>query len=145
MNEPGADKGSADKGSADKRSADQKSVQGPLEQKARVLFDDSVEGLDAETLSKLNQGRQRALAELGRPAMPGRWLQWVPATGVVAAALVTVIIVRGPGGVEPLEVPVGTAADFEILLGEDSLEMLEELEFYAWMEDADLEPGGNAG
>ena len=130
MNEPGADRGSA---------------HDPFEQKARTLFDDSVEGLDAETLSNLNQGRQRALAELGRPAMPGQWLRWVPATGVVAAALVTVIIVRGPGSVEPLVAPVGTAADFEILLGEDSLEMLEELEFYAWMEDADLEPGGNAG
>lgn len=135
MNEPGTDKGSADKGSA----------RGPFEQKARSLFDDSVEGLDAKTLSKLNQGRQRALAELGRSGMPGQWLQWVPATGVVAAALVTVIIVRGPGSVEPPVAPVGTAADFEILLGEDSLEMLEELEFYAWMEDADLEPGGNAG
>ena len=145
MNEPGANEGSADKRSSDNRSSDNRSSQGPFEQKARALFDDSVEGLDAETLSKLNQGRQRALAELGRPARPGQWLQWIPATGVVAAALVTVIIVRGPGGVEPLEVPVGTAADFEILLGEDSLEMLEELEFYAWMEDADLEPGGNAG
>ena len=117
----------------------------PLQQKARALFDDSVEGLDAETLSKLNQGRQRALAELGRPAMPGQWLRWIPATGVVAAALVTVIVVRGPGDGEPLAVPIDTAADFEILIGEDSLEMLEELEFYAWIEDADLEPGGNAG
>ena len=140
MNEPGTGKGSTGKGSAD-----QGSTHGPFEQKARALFDNSVEGLDAETLSQLNQRRQRALAGLGRPAMPGQWLQWVPATGVVAAALVTVIIVRGPGSVEPLEVPVSTAADFEILLGEDSLEMLEELEFYAWMEDADLEPGGNAG
>ena len=77
--------------------------------------------------------------------MPGQWIRWVPATGVVAAALVTVIIVRGPADVEPPAVPVSTAADFEILLGEDSLEMLEELEFYAWIEDADLESGGNAG
>lgn len=130
MNEPGAD---------------EQSEQRRFEQAAKTLFDDSVEGLDAETLSKLNRRRQRALAELGRPAMPGQWLRWLPATGVVAAALLTVVIVRGPAGVEPVVVPVNTAAEFEILLGEDSLEMLEELEFYAWIEDADLEPDGNAG
>jgi hypothetical protein len=32
-----------------------------LQARARALFDDSVERLDAETLSRLNQGRQRAL------------------------------------------------------------------------------------
>ena len=36
--------------------------------------------------------------------------------------------------------PQASAADFEILLTEDSLEMLEDLEFYSWIEledDAD--------
>ena len=46
--------------------------------KAKTLFDESVAGLDGETRSRLNRGRQRALAELeqARPA----WMQWAPAS-----------------------------------------------------------------
>jgi hypothetical protein len=39
-------------------------------------------------------------------------------------------------------VPTSTATDFEILLNEDNLEMLEELEFYSWL---DLDAGANVG
>ena len=116
-----------------------------LEQAAKALFDDSVDRLDAATLSKLNQSRQRALEQLERGKAPGQWVRWVPATGVVAAAIVTVVIMRGPDGVDPVVAPVNTAADFEILLGEDSLDMLEELEFYAWIDEVGLEEVGNAG
>ena len=38
-----------------------------------------------------------------------------------------------------------SAADFEILLSEDSLDMLEDLEFYSWIDTANLEPGGDVG
>ena len=113
-------------------------------ERAGRLFDESVERLDGNALSRLNQGRQAALAELGsgRPAL--RRTRWLPATGVVAAALVTVVIMRGPGEVGFVEEPV-TATDFEILLDEQSLEMLEELEFYSWLEGQDLDAGDNVG
>ena len=109
---------------------------------AKALFDESVDKLDAATLSRLNQGRHRALAELDRETSgAGVWLRWVPVTGVAAAALVTVMIINGQA---PVEQPV-TASDFEMLLEEDSLEMLDELEFYTWLELADAEAGGNVG
>ena len=93
----------------------------------KELFDESVEELDAATLSRLNQGRQRALAEL--QAGPSPWVRWAPAAGVTAAVVVAVMIaLPQQGGVEALPASV---ADMEILLGEDSIEMLEELEFYA--------------
>ena len=111
-------------------------------QQAKELFDESVDRLDAATLSRLNQGRQRALAELDREASElGVWLRWVPVTGVAAAALVAVMVMNGQG---PGEQPV-TASDFEMLLEEDSLEMLDELEFYTWLELADAEVNGNVG
>ena len=98
--------------------------------------------IGAATLSRLNQGRQRALAELDREASGlGVWLRWVPVTGVAAAALVAVMVMNGQG---PGEQPV-TASDFEMLLEEDSLEMLDELEFYTWLELADAEVNGNVG
>lgn len=99
-------------------------------QEARTLFDGSVERLDASTLSTLNQGRHRALAEAN--AQPRQLLRWVPAAGMAAAAVLAVMVVLpDPVVVEPMPAAV---SDMEILLGEDSIEMLEDLEFYAWIE-----------
>lgn len=97
---------------------------------AKARFDESVEGLDAATLSTLNRSRHRALEEAGRhnPAV----LRWVPVTGVAVAVLVGVMVMQPePVAVDPL--PAGVD-DMEILLGEESIEMLENLEFYAWID-----------
>ncbi len=94
---------------------------------AKALFDDSVDGLDAATLSTLNRSRHRALEAAGghHPAL----LRWVPVTGAAVAVLVAVMVIEpGPASVDTL--PAGVD-DMEILLGEDSIEMLEDLEFYA--------------
>ena len=100
-------------------------------QDAKTLFDDSVEELDGATLSTLNQGRHRALAEL--QAQPAPWLRWAPAAGMATAALVVaMIIVPEPTEVDML--PATAVTDMDILLGEDSIEMLEDLEFYAWLD-----------
>jgi hypothetical protein len=114
---------------------------------AKGCFDESVSGLDAETQSRLNRGRQVALAELGR-AKPV-WVRWAPATGVAAAAVVAVVMWTGYPVPEEAVVPA-VGADMEILLTEDSLEMLEDLEFYSWIEfeedtDSPGEPQNNVG
>ncbi|MGA8205567.1 MAG: hypothetical protein WB812_13675 [Woeseiaceae bacterium] len=113
--------------------------------RAQRLFDDSVNRLDAATLSRLNRGRQRALAELGAAgAARGHWMRWVPATGVAAAALATVMMMnaRPPDVVQE---PV-SAADFEMLLDDDDeLEMLEDLEFYSWLDLAGPSAGDDVG
>jgi len=105
--------------------------------KAKQLFDESVEGLDGETRSRLNRGRQAALNELtaGRSV----WVQWAPAAGVAAAAVVAIVLWTGNPPVDELT-PEASATDFEILLAEDSFEMLEDLEFYSWIDlDEDAE------
>ncbi len=97
---------------------------------AKASFDESVEQLDAATLSRLNRARHTALAEVHRPTR--QWSHWIPATGVAAAVLVAVMVLQNPAGIdEPLPAAV---ADLEILLGEDSIEMLEDLEFYSWLD-----------
>jgi len=102
-------------------------------QEAKVLFDASVGELDAATLSTLNRARHRALEEARSPR--GALLRWVPAAGVAAAVLVAVMVtLPGPGRVEVMP---STVADMEILLGEDSLEMFEELEFYSVLDVMD--------
>jgi hypothetical protein len=111
---------------------------------ARRLFDDSVERLDAAALSRLNQGRHRALEELENgPAAFGHWIRWLPATGIAAAALIAVMLTGNPApdvGDEPV-----SASDFEMLLEEDSLEMLEDLEFYSWLELSGADTNENVG
>jgi hypothetical protein len=109
---------------------------------AKQAFDDSVERLDAAALSQLNQGRHAALEKLASGRSRAAWMRWVPAGGVAAAALLTMIMMRGP---EIESMPIEVVSDFEILLEGESLEMFEDLEFYSWMDDAELNAGGNVG
>ena len=111
---------------------------------AKALFDDSVERLDAATLSRLNQGRQKALEEVRAAGPAGQWARWVPAGGVAAAAVLAVFVWQGVP-VEHSAPAANSAADFEIMLSEDSLDMLEDLEFYSWIDTANLDSGSDVG
>jgi hypothetical protein len=116
-------------------------------ERAKQHFDESVASLDGETRSRLNRGRQAALAEI---ASGGRaWIDWAPAAGVTAAALVAVVMWTGSPPTDEL-MPSNASTDIEILFTEDSFEMLEDLEFYSWIEldeetDETLQPGGHVG
>ena len=109
--------------------------------RAKTRFDESVDGLDGETRSRLNRSRQRALAEATTGGV--RWMQWAPAGGLAAAAVVAVVVFTGNPQFEELATP-DVATDMEILLTEDSLEMIEDLEFYSWI-DFDAEAIDNEG
>ncbi len=109
---------------------------------AKDSFDDSVERLDAAALSRLNQGRHAALEQLAKGNSKAAWMRWLPVGGVAAAALVSIIVMRAP---EIESMPIEVASDFEILLQGESLEMFEDLEFYSWMDDVELDAGGNVG
>ncbi len=101
--------------------------------KAKGLFDESVQRLDAATLSRLNRGRQMALDQAGGHRVGIRWTQWVPATGVAAATVFAVVLWTGNRPIDDLT-PPAQATDFEIILEGDDFEMLENLEFYSWIE-----------
>jgi hypothetical protein len=105
-------------------------------EKASKLFDDSVEGLDAETCSALNRNRQAALNVLDARRVPR--MTWLPAAGVAVAGVAALMLWTASPPPEQQVAPVAT--DMEILLNEDSLEMLEDLEFYSWM-DLEAESG----
>lgn len=107
-----------------------------FEKRMKQTFDESVDRLDAATLSKLNRGRHTALAELERPRR--QWSIWMPATGAAAAVLVAVLVLQSPGVIDDVD-GVTSVTDMEILLGEDSIEMLEDLEFYSWIDIAESE------
>lgn len=105
-------------------------------ERCRELFNESVEELDAATLSRLNRSRNAAVDSARGKRSGLRWTTWVPATGVAAAAAVAVVVITGNDpGLAPVQ--PAPAADLELLLEGDDLEMLEDLEFYSWI---DLEP-----
>lgn len=114
---------------------------------AKACFDESVERLDAETLSRLNRARRAALAARGGRSLPA-WRGLLPATGVAAAvAMAALLLLRAPDpATMPVTLPVDNSVDnpadvADLLFGEDNLEMLEDLEFYIWMDEVD---GGRA-
>lgn len=118
-----------------------------LEERTKLLFDESVSSLDAQTRSKLTRARYRALEELETSKAAGWRPQWIPA-GVVAAGVLTVIMLwQGQPAVSPETQTFDVAAvnDLEILLGDEDLDMLQELEFYAWLdEQAEIAPADSA-
>lgn len=105
----------------------------------------SADELDAATLSRLNRARQKALDEMPRERGNGiGW--WVPAGVTALVAMVAIGVWQAGGPVEgPTEIAPLTAdevTDFDILLEEGGLEMLEDLEFFAWLSETDMETAG---
>lgn len=110
---------------------------------ARSRFDDSVQSLDAATLSRLNQNRQQALERAARSPLSPTAAWWLPASGITAAALVAVVLWTGTDSVVEMT-PPSVASDLEIILEVDDFEMLEDLEFYSWI-DLDEQGDGHVG
>ena len=121
-----------------------------VEQAGRMLRD-GAQALDASTRSRLNRNRQKALLELRERSPMRRWIadQWVPAVGAAMVALLVAglwfgVGMQTPGELNSRQITVspansGDLSDLDVLLADESLEMIEELEFYLWM-DAELTP-----
>jgi len=104
-----------------------------LETRARDLLNDSVDHLDARTRSKLTQARHAALQELQRPHAALR-RRWIPATSMAAAAVLAVLISFSLTGRAPSGSNALLPEDFELLADAESLEMMQDMEFYAWLD-----------
>ena len=115
-----------------------------LERHARNVFQASVDGLDAVTLSRLNRSRQQALdAAAGRRHTGWRWTAWAPAGALAASVLAAVLMLRAPsenGAPAQVAATAGSADaqqdPLELLAAGEDLELATEadLEFYAWVE-----------
>jgi hypothetical protein len=114
---------------SDKRTADQQA----FEERTRSLFKASVESLDGRTQSKLTQARHAALEELN-PTRSRAWGRgWAALAGVTAATVMAVWIGYanlGSPASETSELPLD---DFDIVAEAPNLELLEDVEFYAWI------------
>jgi hypothetical protein len=121
-----------------------------LERRAQEAFKDSVDGLDSDTLSRLNRSRQLALAAAaGRDRTGWRWKVWAPAGALAAGALAAALLLQSPTrtGLPAPVAATATSTDvqqdpLELLTAGEDLDLAAEadLEFYAWVE---LETAGD--
>ena len=108
--------------------------QTPFERRSKAAFDESVDNLSGEVRSRLTQARHRALEEAAAPRFSRRL--WLPAAGLTAAALAAVVVIA-PRVMQERAMPESFAAeDLALLLNDDDLELIENMEFYAWVEDS---------
>ncbi len=123
-----------------------------FEQEAQRSLRERADSLDAATRSRLNRARQEALAELDRAGSRPAWLGsgWQPALGVAAVAVLAVALWAGRGGPPgELALPASDdpALELELLLADENLDLIDEFEFYDWvesqpvMQDAPERPG----
>ena len=105
--------------------------------KVRSLLDEEVDGLDGATLSRLHRMRSDAVSERRRPVI---WPWWTGA-GATAAGLAVVAVYFNVAEPEPLPViyedPVQQAAASE-------MELMDDLDFVAWLVLQETEDAANA-
>ena len=99
-------------------------------QKFRNKFDQSVDSLDAATLSRITRARYRAL-EQTRDHKAGRGL-WIPAGAVVTACLAIVVYNLLPQTTNEEKAFID---EIEII---SELELYENLEFYEWLDQHEI-------
>jgi hypothetical protein len=92
-------------------------------------LDDSIEHLDAHTLSRLNRARHKALAQAERPGLFNS--QWIKA-GTLTVLLVTVINGWLFFSAPEVQQQMNTD-DFELIIASEDFELMQDLDFVAWM------------
>jgi len=113
--------------------------------RAGAQLRESANELDAAKLSRLNRARQSALDELpDATRVRAGW--WAPAgaAAITATVVAGFWLARDTVDALPPAVPIAAvdALDFELLLDDENLEMLENLEFFAWLAGEELEAAG---
>ena len=95
----------------------------------KASFEQSVEQVDAETLSRLNSIRNVALDSHTKQSP--RWVLY-PAGAFVTACLAIVIfnVIQPDSTTSPIR-----AEDIEILSANEGFDLYEDLEFYQWLNE----------
>lgn len=98
----------------------------------RQRLDRHADNLDELTSARLRAMRKRALDQTVRP-----YFSWLPLGGLAAGAVAVLAVVLWT--IAP-QAPPGFPGDLELLAQVEDLELIEELEFYVWLEET--EPSG---
>ncbi len=101
---------------------------------AASALDSSVEGIDAGILSSLTRARRRAVDGLNGRGARSRARFRLPLSGLAAGLLLvfTVSVYFNYKGAIRLE-SYGNIEDMELLASIEQIELLDQLDFYAWL------------
>jgi len=109
-----------------------------LLERVRAALDAGAGTLDAPTLARLRAARRAALARAGErrrwyawPAPPRAWL--LPAGGFASLAVVALTVALFTAS-QPGAAPHTALEDVELLSSKADLELLDDLDFYAWLQ-----------
>ena len=102
----------------------------------RKVLDTGAENMDARTVTRLAQIRRNAMSrrDFRTKLIP----RFAPAIAFATSAIMLAILLRVSDGSLPVLDP--DLVIFEFVLAESDLELIEDLEFYRW-----LDANGNAG
>lgn len=107
----------------------------------RAQLDADARDLDAATASRLNRVRQHALdGGLGQRRSRGTWFPYALAASMAAVLALTLTLRAPEQTLPPAAVTAApTVDDLDLLAGTEELELIENLEFYAWLEQQSLD------
>jgi hypothetical protein len=115
-----------------------------FEMRSRVLFQDSVDGLDMRIRSRLTQARSAALEAASESRRPWfGWKMWAPAAGVTAAAILGLgLWIGSPIGHQAATLAESNIEDLDLVAAtdegsSDAMEMLQDdIDFYDFADKA---------
>lgn len=113
-----------------------KQTEGEFEQRIRAKLDADLETLDPVIAQRLQRARRQALSA----ARPASTPFWQPAIGFAVAALLVLTVAIRPG-MQPETPSPAALTDLELIAADDSLQLFEELDFYEWLAESDLDAG----
>jgi hypothetical protein len=102
-----------------------------FEQRARTQLRRLVADTPADLRARLDGMAERAAREAPRTTQRRLWRVAIPVGGGLAAALAMLML--RPADVAPVDGP-SPAGDMALLLNVDNLDLLEQMEFYRWLE-----------
>jgi anti-sigma-K factor RskA len=111
---------------------------GDFEKRTRALLEQSVTRIDARIRSRLNLARHAASAASEQPPRRPFWrsFAFAPATGVVAAVVLAVVLwAPRPGQMLPVAESGSSAVeDLDLVADSDTLDLIEQEDggFYEW-------------
>lgn len=107
-----------------------------FEQKVKSSLNSTVDNLDADTRKRLADMRRQAL---NAKAHNTKWLSvnyWLPAGALSMCSLFALFLLFSPQHKDALPVQHEQIAMFELLNNADELDVMTDLDFYAWMDES---------
>lgn len=100
--------------------------------KARSLLDNSADELEPSTVDALKQLRRQALSQPTRRL----WQTPYPALAMAATVIIAVAVVVLNPATQPSD--MSELEDLPMLTSDEELEFYQELDFYNWLDDAEI-------